>query len=325
MLPVKIEELILTGKDVQRDFQENYVATLYQKHCLEDGLDIKYLKNFIHTAQVTNADPRKNQIYLIARNVKLKTKKGEPEKWGKVGTIVYSYGYTLGLVQSHKDYKGMSTEIVTKKVVFPKFKITTNHYGKEEYEIDGTEEKTEIVAICTMFRGDKPYTYEALLSDYFDKSSEQWRKKYSYMLRKCAEVGCARHAFADIVQGFYTEEEFVHMEQDAIEATSVQVEDKQRDQIVEQKMQKEIDFQEKVKCVDEFAELLASIQNYSAILTAEMKTLDQKGEWMSENLGVNVFSDLKKASIEHLRKLNTELGVQVRLSYTIKDKNGIVS
>lgn len=312
---INFEQMIMTGPDVKRIFDASYLRTLYQKHCVEDGLDQKYLINFIHTAQVTDANPLRNQIYLIARNSKIKGKNGAQDTWVKIGTIVYSYQYFLGLIQSHVQYGGMDTVLSVKKKIVPKFAKVKDTYGKDKWEHSTFEfdEKNELCSTTTIFRNGKQYTYEAWFSDYCDANNEKWRLNYSYMLRKCSEVGAARHAFADIIQGFYIEEEFSSeaKEHEAIETTGTQIENTERQKTIELADKKEEIFRDGVDKKDEIEMLMAKILESSKILM-NGKTKEEKGAWMFDYLGVNNFNDLKKVGISFLKKLDQDLDEAVK-------------
>jgi len=307
-----VNDLVLSGDDVRKKFDANYITMLYQKHCIDEGLPLKYLINFVHTSQLSGADPRLNQIYLIPRNTR-----GKNGAWEKVGTIVYSYQFFLGIVQSHRDYEGMETYLEIREKTSPQFQEKNNEYGKKEYVLL-PELKTikELCSVTNIYRKSKKYTYEAWISDYCDPSSPKWRNNFSYMLRKCSEAGAARHAFSDIVQGFYVEEEIGAFESektnDAIEATATVINEKETLEKAKKRETSQIESREKIENISEFEKIIEEIKKFSSVLCAG-KTVQEKGEWMLDRLGINSFKDLSKGSLEFITNLRDGLDAEIRI------------
>lgn len=218
-------------------FSENFIKMLFAKY---REIKPEYIWDFLHKAQASGANPVTGQIMLTPRKVKLK---GSRDQYETVGVVVYSYGYTLGIVQQHPDYQGMNTKIeIKERIVFPR-RFVVDKWGNEKEILDINSEPTlkkELCAVTTIIRKGTHYEYVAYLSDYFAENNPQWKQMPETMLRKCCEVACARHAFADCVQGFYTSEEF-DRDENAEQHTISVVENLAE----EKKIEKNLEIQEK--------------------------------------------------------------------------------
>lgn len=288
-------DLQITGSEAKRIFDSNYLLMLAQRH---PGLDKKYLINFLHRAQLTGADPRIEQIYLVERNNKIKGKNGQQDQWEKVGIVVFSYGFVLGVVQEHKDYGGIQSRVETRKRYLPKMK--RGQYGDLELDLEGgVTEREELCAVATVYRDEMPYEYVAWISDYYQAKNPKWASSPDTMLRKCAEVAACRHAFADKVQGFYGREEVESAfgDQVAVEVQGEVIEAEKTQKAVESAVSLE---ELKSRDHEKRRELHRKVAEITNFFTKGM-AMQQKSEWVTKNLGVMRFEDVGKVDEDFLK------------------------
>lgn len=163
------KSLVVAGDDIAKHFNENALKLIFHKH--KNKLDAGYIVDYLHKAQLSGADPRLNQIYLIPRWDK---------KAGKnVGVIVWSYHFFMSIAASHSDFNGADVTAIPEDVFNP---------------LTG-EAKKELVATATVWRGDKKFTRRARWSEYYNEKNPTWRDKPYSMLEKCALSLAVRAAF----------------------------------------------------------------------------------------------------------------------------------
>lgn len=281
--------LLLKGEDVKRSFEKEWILRLFAKH---KDLPQSDVVEFLHKSQLTGANPILGQIYLIERNVKV-SKYGQPDKWEKRGTVVYSYHFVTAKANETGEYEGYTskTEVVDR---FDPFAQDQNKQFKKE-----------LCATVVVKRNGKEFPYTAWWSEYAQDNA-QWRSKPYVMLEKCAFAGAMRRAFPEALSGIYIEDEMTDKDieadieakqkREAIEAQADKVEEiKER---IEQKLQSA----ENVEVIEATLELIKSTM---ADLT-KGETVAKKGAAMKELLGVSKFEELKTKSLEELHaKLKT--------------------
>ncbi|GAF73864.1 unnamed protein product [marine sediment metagenome] len=159
-------------------FNRNYLSMLYAEH---EGLNPKYILNFIMKAQLAGADPRKNDVYLIERWTKN----------GPVGTVVFSYNFMLSQALQTGEYKGIQVKSAKENVFDP----------------HNCEEKEMLVATALVRRDDVETEYKARWNEYNNPKNPQFKAKPYLMLEKCAIAGALRRAFPESLSNVFIEDE----------------------------------------------------------------------------------------------------------------------
>lgn len=278
--------------DVQRTFEAVYVEGIF-RHFLALKVPADDIVKFFHKAQVTGADPLRDQIFLIPRNVNVK--KDGRDNWVTVGTIVFSYHFVESKAVQTNEYEGYTIKTGVAKYFDPIL----------------AKEKDMLMSEAVVTRKGKTYPFTAWWDEYVQTNSygvtTQWKSKPHLMLEKCAKAGALRAAFPEWLSGAYTQEEMGSIEkgdQDAIETTFTQNKEVEKRQEIEERLEQKAIQAENMGEIDSIMDLM---KTRMGILT-EGKTVAQKGKAMSELLGVNKFEDLKSKSLEELKAKNVSLG-----------------
>lgn len=167
----KIEGSLITGEDAQRTFDNAFLKKLLWEHKDKEPIDII---NFLHKAQLSGADPRTNEIYLVGYFDK---------KRGKMAcNTIFSYHFLLKQAAKSKAFKGVDVRSEPKDVFDP---------------ITG-ETKTMLVAVARTMRDDCEITFEARWNEFFQPFNPIWKSKPHLMLEKCAVANVLRRAFPDV-------------------------------------------------------------------------------------------------------------------------------
>jgi phage recombination protein Bet len=283
------------NKEVTRFFDEKYVEGRF-KYYLSLKIPLEDIVTFFHKAQVTGADPLKDQIYLIPRNTKIKV--NGRDEYVNVGTIVFSYHFVEAQAVMTKEYEGFTIET-----------------GVDEYfDPISTTVKKMLRSKCVVVRNGKNYPYTAWWDEYVQTNSygvtAQWKTKPYLMLDKCAKAGALRSAFPEWLSGAYTEEEMGSIEKNdqAIEAEFNRKDEAEKVNEIQERIDQKLASTENV---EKISGLMDSIQSNMAILTKGCD-IATKGKAMTENLGVSKFQDLKSKSLEELTLKDKELAAVVK-------------
>lgn len=174
--------------------------------------------SFIHKCVLSGADPRKDQVYLIPREVGYKLPNGQwaPDKKVK-GTVVFAYQFFIARAHATGLLDGFEVESTI-----------------DEYTCPSTgKNKKSITAKATVYRKDQryPVTYKARFWEFagMDRRgqlSPQWASKPYLMIEKCAIANAMRLAFPDQMSGMYTREEMSHEQNEPINITPIKEESK---------------------------------------------------------------------------------------------------
>jgi phage recombination protein Bet len=278
------------NKDVVKHFEDNYVEHFF-KHFLALKVPADDIVKFFHKAQVTGADPLKDQIYLIPRNTKVK--KDGREEWVTVGTVVFSYHFVESKAVETGEYEGYTIKTGVASYFDP---------------IAG-KAKDMLMSECIVTRKGKQYPFTAWWDEYVQTNSygvtTQWKTKPHLMLEKCAKAGALRSAFPEWLSGAYTQEEMgaIEKDDDAISAEFSRKEEVEKREEIQARIEQKI---ESAENMDQIEGLLLSLQSQMGELTTGLD-LKAKGKAMQEHLGVNKFDDMKKKSLAELTLKNDEL------------------
>lgn len=272
-------ELLLKGAEVQRTFEKEWLIRLFAEH---KDLPQSDVIQFLHTAQLTGANPILKQIYLISHNTKVK-EYGQPERWEKRGTIIFSKDFVAA--------KAFSTNEVTG--------VESGTELAERFDPFSGQKKEELKAWATVKRNGITYKHHVWWSSY-GKDNNTWRRDPEGMLEKCALVGCYRKAFPEVLGNMYTPDEISEEDLDKL------AEERMKAEAIEVQATKTIEKAEELKAKLESPELVDKIEATIKLISDEMGALTKgmdlggKGKAMSEHLGVNRFADLKTKSLEEL-------------------------
>jgi phage recombination protein Bet len=278
------------NKEVVKHFEDHYVEHFF-KHFLALKVPADDIVKFFHKAQITGADPLKDQIYLIPRNTKIK--KDGREEWVTVGTVVFSYHFVESKAVETKEYEGYTIKTGVASYFDP---------------IAG-KAKDMLMSECIVTRNGKTYPFTAWWDEYVQTNSygvtTQWKTKPHLMLEKCAKAGALRSAFPEWLSGAYTQEEMgaIEKDDDAISAEFTRKEEVEKKEEIQARIDQKI---ESADNMDKIEGLLQSIQTQMGTLTTGLD-LKAKGKAMVEHLGVNKFDDLKKKSLADLELKDKEL------------------
>lgn len=171
----------LTGADVKRTFEENYLKTLFALHA---DIDQSYVIDFLHQAQLSGANPAQKQIYL--------TKYFSKKLGRKVGVVVFSYHFFLNQANLTGEMEGLEVSSEVEKVFDP----IKKQWGEE------------LVATAKVRRkGRGETTFKARWSEFYNPNSDQWAERPYGMLEKCSIANVLRWAFPESLSGMFIEDE----------------------------------------------------------------------------------------------------------------------
>ncbi len=278
--------------EVKRNFEEVFVLQTF-KHFQALKVPTDDIIKYFHKAQVTGADPLRDQIFLIPRNVNV-GKNGKDE-WVTVGTIVFSYHFVETKAVETKEYEGYTLKT-----------------GVASY-FDPISGKAKDMLSCEAIvtRKGKNYPFTAWWDEYVQTNkwgvTSQWKTKPHLMLEKCAKAGALRAAFPEWLSGAYTQEEMGAIEKDedsVIETTFTQQKELEKVEEIQERIDQKIIQAENMGEIESLMDLM---RIRMGILT-DGKSIKQKGKMMVELLGVNKFEDLKTKSLDELKAKNVSLG-----------------
>jgi phage recombination protein Bet len=173
-----------------RELDKNYIAMLVRNN---PTLDKRDFIEFITKCQLTGADPRMNQIYLIVHNAWNSQKRVSEPK----GTTVFSYQFFVSRAQQTGQLEGWGVDTV-----------------KEPYfDVISELERSSLTAICWVKRvGMEKMVYRARFWEFAktDKDGKligNWKASPYLMLEKCAVANALRWAFPETLGNCYIQEE----------------------------------------------------------------------------------------------------------------------
>jgi phage recombination protein Bet len=184
--------LLDNGGDSQRIFNENYLRLFQHEH---SDVGFPYLVKFIQLAQLTGADPRKNQIHL--------TSYFDRNSGGKVGVPVFSYHFFLDKANQTGQMKGVTVDSQVEEVFNP---------------VTNKVEKQLVSTAIASREGRKDVTFKARWSEFNNAKNPMWRNKPYTMLQKCAIAGALRWQFPETLGNMFIQEEM--RDQDTLEAVA---------------------------------------------------------------------------------------------------------
>jgi len=288
-----LKEAMLSGEGVKRQFADNYIKILLQKH---PALDLKYIVNFLHKAQITGANPAMDEIYLIER--KTKNSRGE---WDVVGSVVFNYRFFLQKAKENPKYQTVKTIV-----------------GVGDYfnPISSETIKTLFCTATVLMENNCDVSFTAWFPEFVQMKDEYvnkektgnqtpvglWASKPYFMIEKCAIANASRWAAPKELSGMYIEEESgienaeTDKRNDFIEAESKKVE-------VVQRIEKSKELREEKPQLES---VIGEIKTHLATLTDGMKSVG-KAAFMFEKIGIKSFKELSCMSLEEVKEICSNL------------------
>ena len=155
--------------------------------------------DYLQKMQLTGADPRRNEIYLIPRkkNNKYKDDRGKwIDNWVQTATVVFAYQFVVSRGLATGECEGYGVSIVYKDYWRPGM---------------GVESNVPHAVAWVDRKGYKRFEYEAALYEFAEMNDDgamrgNWRK-WKMMLEKCGIANAFRRAFPDHLSGVYCAEE----------------------------------------------------------------------------------------------------------------------
>lgn len=272
-----LQEYILKGDDVKRSFDANYLDILQKMY---PDLHLRYLVDFIHKAQLSGADPRKNQIHL---STYYSNKLGH-----KVGVPVFSYHFFLNQANMTKEFEG----------------ITVSTTLEDVFDPISAETKKQLVSTAAIFRkGRKPVEFKARWNECFNPKNSIWKERPYQMLEKTAIANGLRWQYPETLSGMFIEEEI--REDHYEEAEKILEIDTKHEKAIEA-VKEDANILDNAKNIKDIAHCIEAIKLLAKKITKGMKS-DRKVEWMKTELEVDKFDELGKKSIEELREIIKKL------------------
>jgi hypothetical protein len=276
-LPESLNSMAISGPDVKRSFDQNYLDILQRIH---HDLPIRYLVDFLHKAQLSGADPRLNQIHLTSYySNKLNS---------KVGVTVFSYHFFLNQANQTGEMLGLNVNSEVESVFNP---------------LTG-EESNQLVATATVERKGRGKTiFKARWKEFYNQQSPQWKEKPYVMLEKTAIANVLRWAFPEALSGMFISEEIneEHIDQAAEESWKSEVIEITGKKINESKIESEL-----IKSGSSKSDLFEQIKFLIDERTKGMKAIE-KGQWIYSNIKVRNVAEIKIIPLSDQQKILDKL------------------
>jgi phage recombination protein Bet len=292
-----------TKNDVKKAFDRNFLKILVDAN---PDIDKKYFLDFIHKAQLTGADPRLNQIYLIPH----KTKNYDTQEFEIKGTVMFNYMFYMQLAQQTGQLEDWGYEVVEDAYLDiisgrkkPSWKATAWVKRKGREQVDYECDFWEIAKLD--FKTGLP--------------TATWKSAPKFMMRKCAIAGAFRWAFPETLGNFYIYEEMDKVIDVGISQPSTLV----KKEAIAQKVSTQDKLAETVQKIDieqnfeqepEFSPLDTSTIVYENLtgtneieLVSELDIEDMRGELM------DTLETMDNAFFEGMKKTKAEILVQISL------------
>lgn len=189
-------------EEIKRAMDKSFLCNLVRQH---PTLDQAAFVEFINKCQLTGADPRLNQVYLLVHNAWNSEKKVTEPK----GTTVFAYQFFIQMAQKTGELEDFGVETVSDTYM----------------DLMTGQEKKSITAKAWVKRKGARYEYKARFWEFAKTNKDgnlmgNWRVSPYLMLEKCAIANVMRWAFPESLSGIHTTEEITN---DGAEPVQVQV------------------------------------------------------------------------------------------------------
>ena len=179
----------MPGDAIKREMDANYLAMLVEEH---PNLDKKYFIDFIHKAQLTGADPRLNQIYLVVHD----TWNAATQSKIPMGTVIHDYKFMMMKAEQTGELDEKWVDIVEDPYL----------------DIQSGRKRPSWTAAATVIRKGKKTVFKARFWEYVKLNKDgsiggNWKGMPMFMLEKCAMASALRWAFPESLGSIYVHEE----------------------------------------------------------------------------------------------------------------------
>jgi phage recombination protein Bet len=175
---------------IKREMDRAYLQLMKQAN---PNLEDIYFVDFISKCQLTGADPRLNQIYLIAHD----SWNSQSQRKELKGTVIFNYLFFVQMAQKTGQLEDWGVECLPEKYV----------------DIATGREKPSYTSIAWVKRrGQAKITYRARFWEFCKTGKEgtpisNWKVSPQLMLDKCAVANAFRWAFPESFSSFYIQDE----------------------------------------------------------------------------------------------------------------------
>lgn len=305
-----------TGKnDIKKAMDRNFLKILVEAN---PEMDKKYLIDFIHKSQLTGADPRLNQIYLIPH----KTTNYQTGVTEYKGTVMFNYLFYVQLAQQTGQLEDWGCDV----------------FEDAYLDIITGKKRPSWKAVAWVKRkGREKVFYEwdfweiAKLDYKTGMPSSTWKVSPKFMVRKCAIAGAFRWAFPETLGNFYIAEEMEKTIDVEISQPSVVIKKEATVQKLSKDVKKATESEQLEKQSIEISdsgevmsishteeEFQQSEQNEQEAVTmdydfsSERDIEDMRGELMDtlETMGNEFFAGMKKNKAEILVQISLEKKIE---------------
>lgn len=193
---------------IKREMDVNYLDMLVKAN---PTLKKEHFVEFITKCQISGADPRMNQIYLIVHDTwNSQTQTKEPK-----GTTVFSYQFFIRLAQQTGQLEDFDVEIT-----------------EESYLdlVSGKRRPSLTAKAWVKRKGQGKLHYRARLWEFAKTTKDgslmgNWKASPYLMLEKCAVANVMRWAFPEVLGNFYVADEMekaTHSEKSAAKQVTIE-------------------------------------------------------------------------------------------------------
>jgi phage recombination protein Bet len=177
-------------EEIKRQMDRSFLANLVRQH---PSLDQSAFLEFITKCQLTGADPRLNQVYLLVHNSWNAEKRVTEPK----GTTVFAYQYFIQLAQRTGELEEFGVD------TYPDMYLDL---------VTGEERKSITSKAWVKRKGAGRFEYKARFPEFCKTNKEgklmkNWAASPYLMLEKCSIANVMRWAFPEALSGIYTSEE----------------------------------------------------------------------------------------------------------------------
>lgn len=190
-------------EEIKRAMDRSFLANLVRQH---PSLDQSDFIEFINKCQLTGADPRLNQVYLLVHNSWNAEKKlSEPK-----GTTVFAYQFFIQMAQRTGELEDFGVDTVVEPYL----------------DLMSGQERKSITAKAWVKRKGTRYEYKARFWEFAKvnkdgKLMKNWLSSPYLMLEKCAVANVMRWAFPESLSGIYINDEISKDGSDPVEVPSL--------------------------------------------------------------------------------------------------------
>lgn len=176
-------------EEIKRGMDRSFLANLVRQH---PTLDQTAFIEFINKCQLTGADPRLNQVYLLVHNVWNQDKNSFEPK----GTTVFAYQFFIQMAQRTGQLEDFGVDT-----------------SQELYmDLMSGQERKSITSKAWVKRAGIKYEYKARFWEFAKTKKDgqlmgNWKISPYLMLEKCAIANVMRWAFPESLSGIYTSDE----------------------------------------------------------------------------------------------------------------------